>query len=456
MWGVRGLFTYILSTNVRSFALFAYFAGCLLVLWIPVLYVLRWIVRLSSRYHDIPVEAFWTQYLQTLFMPISMAIVWLCLGLYFHMNIIRRATGAREVSRQDEPRLYNALENLAMAAGLPMPRVELIETDAANAFAYGLVPSDAAVAVTRGLLQSLNDRELQAVLAHELMHIKHRDVQVHVVATILMGLVTQQSNLIWMRLTRHKTPLRELFHAHPVGEDPAQTAATQKRRLLTFLVVHVAPFVAIFPIVIIGVAVSSSLAALLTIVAAAAWFWLLYRESEIAYLPRWRMMILLLPVWGSMILGGFLAAIAYLVAAVTTGRILRSRELLADAASVELTKDAQALCSALLAVSGRDRLESVDDATMALMISGTSGGWLATHPTVDQRIAALKTVAPDLFLGTRGNRKFADPALFGPGAVSDPIPPSRTRRSAASLALPVTAQGSAPARAFGRRTNPPR
>jgi Peptidase family M48 len=142
------------------------------------------------------------------------------------------------------------------------------------------------------------------------------------------------------------------------------------------------------------------------------------------------------------------------LAAVTTGRILRSRELLADAASVELTKDARALCSALLAVSNCDRLDSVDEATMALMISGPSGGWLATHPSVDKRIAALKAVAPELFPQLRGNRKFSDPALFGGGGRLGSLPvgafgfangsPSPTRNTNVTSA-----------RTFGRRITPP-
>ena len=101
--------------------------------------------------------------------------------------MIRAGTGARPAVRRLEWELYNTVENLAIAAGMPMPAVEIIETDALNAYASGLGTIDASIAVTRGLLDTLTKDELEAVLAHELTHIRNRDVRLMMVAIIFVG-----------------------------------------------------------------------------------------------------------------------------------------------------------------------------------------------------------------------------------------------------------------------------
>jgi heat shock protein HtpX len=109
---------------------------------------------------------------------------------WFSDRIALMAHRAQAVSRAEAPSLYTIVERLTQRAGLPMPRVYIIPSDAANAFATGRNPHHAAVAVTEGILQLLNERELEAVLAHELSHVKNRDVLVGTIAAAIAGLIS--------------------------------------------------------------------------------------------------------------------------------------------------------------------------------------------------------------------------------------------------------------------------
>ncbi len=95
-------------------------------------------------------------------------------------------TGAKKIEKKDCPRLYNAVENLTLTAGLPMPEVYIIEDKAPNAFASGRDPEHALVCATTGLMDIMNDKELTAVMAHEVSHVKNYDIRV---STIVFGLV---------------------------------------------------------------------------------------------------------------------------------------------------------------------------------------------------------------------------------------------------------------------------
>jgi heat shock protein HtpX len=106
---------------------------------------------------------------------------------YFAASRIAVAmTGAKQIKKADNPRLYNAVENLSITTGLPMPKVYLITDPAPNAFATGRDPAHAVVAATTGLVDLMNDKELTAVMAHEMSHVKNYDIRV---STIVFGLV---------------------------------------------------------------------------------------------------------------------------------------------------------------------------------------------------------------------------------------------------------------------------
>jgi len=110
---------------------------------------------------------------------------------------ILRMMGAREVGAQDDPVLFNVVDEMRLAAGLPMPRVYMIEDTALNAFATGRDPEHGAVAVTRGLRERLTRDELQGVVAHEMAHIRHLDIRFAMLMATMVGLIVFACDAFW-------------------------------------------------------------------------------------------------------------------------------------------------------------------------------------------------------------------------------------------------------------------
>ena len=119
--------------------------------------------------------------------------VWLLMWLFAAQqgdDVLLQMAGAREIQKQDHPQLFNIVEEMSIAAQLPqMPRVFIVDDPAPNAFAVGRNPDKASVAVTIGLLKILNRDELQGVVAHEIGHIKNRDVALMTTAGIMLGAI---------------------------------------------------------------------------------------------------------------------------------------------------------------------------------------------------------------------------------------------------------------------------
>src|SRR5256884_6544740 len=103
----------------------------------------------------------------------GIAALWIVIAYFFHQNMIDAVTGGEDVTRQQQPRLYNLLENLCISRGIPMPKLKVMDSPALNAFASGLNLRQYSVTVTTGLLNALNDREIEAGLGPEAPHTPH-------------------------------------------------------------------------------------------------------------------------------------------------------------------------------------------------------------------------------------------------------------------------------------------
>jgi len=247
------------------------------------------------------------------------AALWIAIAYFFHQKIIDAVTGGRDVTRQQQPRLYNLLENLCISRGIPMPKLKIVDSDALNAYATGLNPRQYAVTVTSGLLNALDDREIEAVLGHELTHIRNGDVQLMVVAVIIAGVVGFFAELFF-----------RLFLNSDWRLSRGSSSSSDSRK---------------------G---GGAGAAILLAVA--------------------------------------LIALAWALSLVVRLALSRSREYLADAGSVELTKDPDAMISALRKIEGRGELPGATSAVMEMCIDNPREGFadlFATHPSVASRVAAL-------------------------------------------------------------------
>lgn len=115
---------------------------------------------------------------------------------YYSDRILLKMADAHPVSKEEDPYLYHTIEGVALAAGLPVPKAYVIETDIPNAFATGRNPQNAAVAVTRGLLNIMNREELEGVIAHEISHIKNYDILYASIAVVLAGSLVYVSGIM--------------------------------------------------------------------------------------------------------------------------------------------------------------------------------------------------------------------------------------------------------------------
>src|SRR5262249_39031126 len=131
---------------------------------------------------------------------VGAAVVWLLVAYAFNDVLIHAATGAQQVSRAEAPRLYKIIEPLCISRGLAVPQLYIIDTDAMNAYASGIDKRTYSITVTRALLDRLDDRELEAVLAHELTHILDRDVRLLLVTVVFVGAISFIAQLLWRSL----------------------------------------------------------------------------------------------------------------------------------------------------------------------------------------------------------------------------------------------------------------
>jgi heat shock protein HtpX len=133
----------------------------------------------------------------------AIAFLWVIIALRFGRSMILGFAGAKPIEKKDSPDLYRVVENLAIRSGISTPDIYLIEDESMNAFATGYSPKKAAVAITRGLLQKLSKSEVEAVMAHEIGHILHRDTRVMLIAITIVGIIQVIAEIIFRGIYRN-------------------------------------------------------------------------------------------------------------------------------------------------------------------------------------------------------------------------------------------------------------
>jgi heat shock protein HtpX len=131
-----------------------------------------------------------------MFLAFFMAMAMNFFSYWFSDKIVLRMYGAREIGENDHPQFYGMIKRLSLQAGLPMPRVYIIPSESPNAFATGRNPSHAAVAATDGILRILSPEELEGVMAHELAHVRNRDILISTIAATFAGAISMLGSML--------------------------------------------------------------------------------------------------------------------------------------------------------------------------------------------------------------------------------------------------------------------
>ena len=127
----------------------------------------------------------------------GICLVWFLIAYYSNTAIINASTGSQPLERRNNKRVYNLVENLCMATQTAMPKINIIEDDSLNAFASGINPKTYTVTLSRGIIDKLNDEELETVIAHELTHIRNNDVKVLIVSIVFVGIFSFLTQILF-------------------------------------------------------------------------------------------------------------------------------------------------------------------------------------------------------------------------------------------------------------------
>lgn len=324
--GAYGLQTHIWNNNWKTVLLMAGFPVLLILLLYALFLLFAGFSGINVGPDPVAGPFIWAADSLARSWPFAVAgaILWFGIAYAFYQNIIDAATGAHLVERTAEPKLYNLLENLCISRGITMPALRIMETDGLNAFATGLHKGQYSITVTRGLMNTLNDQEIEAVLAHELTHIRNHDVRLLVIAVVFVGIFSFVGELAFNSLR---------FGGGRSSSSSRSSSSGGK---------------------------SEGGGAIVAILAAIA-----------------------------------IIAIAYALAIVIRFALSRRREYLADAGAVELTKNPDAMISALQKISGNAAVKAPSEVREMFIENPHSdfAGLFATHPPIEKRIEALAKFA---------------------------------------------------------------
>lgn len=150
----------------------------------------------GSVVHQLDADTVNYYFITTIPWVILGVLVWFVIAYYSNVRMIQAATGARPLSRRDNPRVYNIVENLCMTCNMDMPQINVVDDDQLNAFASGIDKKSYTVTVTTGLLNLLTDEELAGVLGHELTHIRNHDTKLLITSIIFVGIISTVMSLV--------------------------------------------------------------------------------------------------------------------------------------------------------------------------------------------------------------------------------------------------------------------
>lgn len=180
-----GIQQQITRNNTKSVLFLLAFPLLILVGVYVVLYVLS----------DQDIEQTNMQFLSVVPIVLAGVGIWFVISYLFHTQMIQIATHSEPLERRNNKRVYNLTENLCMSVGMPMPKLYIIESDALNAFASGINEKTFAITLTHGIINTLSDEELEGVIAHELTHIRNRDVRLLIVTIVFVGIFATIADL---------------------------------------------------------------------------------------------------------------------------------------------------------------------------------------------------------------------------------------------------------------------
>lgn len=180
--------------NFRSMTMLAFFPYVIILLaWLFSLFIAAAVTDGDVTNTDISLIE-----LNTILIACGICLLWFLIAFFTHTSMIRAATGAKPLERRENKRVYNLVENLCMATQTVMPKINIIEDDALNAFASGINKKSFTLTLSRGLIDKLDDRELEAVIGHELAHIRNNDVKVLMVSIIFVGIFTFLTQILFI------------------------------------------------------------------------------------------------------------------------------------------------------------------------------------------------------------------------------------------------------------------
>lgn len=178
------------------------FKSTLLLIGFPLLiligvFAVSYFFSIDPEYGEPNMEVTLDSFFNSLPVVLIAVAIWFLIAYWGHSKMIDFATGSHALERKDNMRVYNLTENLCMSVGMKMPKLKVIDSPSLNAFASGLAEKNYTVTLTQGIMDALNDEELEGVIAHELMHIRNKDVRLLVITIIFVGIFSFTVSMLY-------------------------------------------------------------------------------------------------------------------------------------------------------------------------------------------------------------------------------------------------------------------